>query len=255
MPPLDATVDSSPTYFLFNAETAAWDELSDVSYEEGCQRPIVDHPDELVTDATLIFTLPEGLKYGQVSFIKIVGYAPASSSDKIKSNMLKEEESDKGQKIWSDLHWIAVEEPQENAQRDYFNFMYGDRRTGDVTNLSFGLRYYQSYDDGGQPSGAYVFRPTQDYYDSFLYAAVSSYTKMSNSSMKVEFAGVEDGERAAIAYFRLNNDASFMTVEVELFGLPDSLQNEIGHEVTVNFFSPDIDNQGVFYTDSNGLEM
>ena len=29
----------------------------------------------------------------------------------------------------------------------------------------------------------------------------------------------------------------------------------MGHEVTVNFFAPNIQNKGVFYTDSNGLEM
>jgi lysosomal alpha-mannosidase len=40
---------------------------------------------------------------------------------------------------------------------------------------------------------------------------------------------------------------------VLLFGLPD--QEHVGHEVTVNFYAPNIDNAGVFYTDSNGLEM
>lgn len=30
---------------------------------------------------------------------------------------------------------------------------------------------------------------------------------------------------------------------------------EVGHEVTVNFFDYDLENGGVFYTDSNGLEM
>ena len=100
MPPVDATIDTSATYSLFNAETGEWDELTDVSYEEGAQRPIVNHPDELVTDATLIFTLPNSLAFGQVSFIKISGYTPADSSDKIKSNM--NTDADKGQKIWSD---------------------------------------------------------------------------------------------------------------------------------------------------------
>ena len=41
--------------------------------------------------------------------------------------------------------------------------------------------------------------------------------------------------------------------EVELFGIP--LNPDIGFEVTVNFHAPHINNEGKFYTDSNGLEM
>jgi len=41
--------------------------------------------------------------------------------------------------------------------------------------------------------------------------------------------------------------------EVELFGIP-KVKN-IGHEVTVNFYAYDLNNEGIFYTDSNGLEM
>jgi hypothetical protein len=41
--------------------------------------------------------------------------------------------------------------------------------------------------------------------------------------------------------------------DVELYGIPND--PAIGHEVTVNFHAPSVKNQGVFYTDSNGLEM
>lgn len=44
-----------------------------------------------------------------------------------------------------------------------------------------------------------------------------------------------------------------MRFDVELYGLPDD-PNE-GHEVTVNFLAPGIDNKNTFYTDSNGLAM
>lgn len=40
---------------------------------------------------------------------------------------------------------------------------------------------------------------------------------------------------------------------VNLYGLPDD--PEEGHEVTVNFEAKDFDNEGVFWTDSNGLAM
>lgn len=44
-----------------------------------------------------------------------------------------------------------------------------------------------------------------------------------------------------------------ISVEVKLYGIPRD--TDIGHEVTVNFFAPSIQNDGVFYTDSNALEM
>jgi hypothetical protein len=44
-----------------------------------------------------------------------------------------------------------------------------------------------------------------------------------------------------------------MKFDVELFGLPKD--PNVGHEVTVNFHAPQLKNKGIFYTDSNGLEM
>lgn len=46
-------------------------------------------------------------------------------------------------------------------------------------------------------------------------------------------------------------DLPVLKFEVELGSI---VKNVNGHEVTVNFHSQ-LDNQGVFYTDSNGLEM
>lgn len=48
------------------------------------------------------------------------------------------------------------------------------------------------------------------------------------------------------------DDLPLLKVDVELFGIPQV--TGLGHEVTVNFHST-IENDGVFYTDSNGLEM
>ncbi len=44
-----------------------------------------------------------------------------------------------------------------------------------------------------------------------------------------------------------------MKFDVKLYGIPKTYN--YGHEVTVNFHAPKIANNGVFYTDSNGLEM
>lgn len=48
-------------------------------------------------------------------------------------------------------------------------------------------------------------------------------------------------------------DLPVLKFDVELFGIPYC--PEIGHEVTVNFLAPEINNDGIFYTDSSGLAM
>lgn len=47
------------------------------------------------------------------------------------------------------------------------------------------------------------------------------------------------------------DDLALLRYDVELYGLPGVSH----HEVTVNFHAPHVSNKGVFYTDSNGLEM
>lgn len=41
--------------------------------------------------------------------------------------------------------------------------------------------------------------------------------------------------------------------DITLYGLPDNVNQ--GLEVTANWYCSQINNEGVFYTDSNGLEM
>jgi len=48
-------------------------------------------------------------------------------------------------------------------------------------------------------------------------------------------------------------DLPVLRFDVELYGIP--YDPMIGHEVTVNFLAPQIDNARVFYTDANGLAM
>ncbi len=60
--------------------------------------------------------------------------------------------------------------------------------------------------------------------------------------------------RNATAFVRLRyyDESPTSDWEVHLSGLPNDGH---GREVTVNWKSYDIKNNGVFYTDSNGLEM
>lgn len=48
-------------------------------------------------------------------------------------------------------------------------------------------------------------------------------------------------------------DLPVLRFDVELYGIP--YNKKIGHEVTVNFIAPEINNKGIFYTDASGLAM
>ena len=56
----------------------------------------------------------------------------------------------------------------------------------------------------------------------------------------------------AQARVTVEEGTGLLRFDVLLYGLPASGG---GHEVTVNFEAPQIDNRNIFYTDSNGLEM
>lgn len=74
----------------------------------------------------------------------------------------------------------------------------------------------------------------------------------SKGEIVVTFTGTAKDQGDAVVVISIDNLA-LLKFDVELFGLPN--QSTTGHEVTVNFYAPNMDNEGVFYTDSNGLEM
>ena len=57
----------------------------------------------------------------------------------------------------------------------------------------------------------------------------------------------------AIVHIIVDHDLSVLKFDVDLDSLPEIFLN--GYEVVVNFQAHDFNNQGVFYTDSNGLKM
>ena len=80
--------------------------------------------------------------------------------------------------------------------------------------------------------------------------------KVAKGSVKSEFIlyfsfSSVTGNRAVVSISI--EDLAILRYEVLLYSLPDTPLT--GHEVTVNFFAPKIKNNGVFYTDSNALEM
>jgi len=72
------------------------------------------------------------------------------------------------------------------------------------------------------------------------------------SEFVIYFSGADNTEGDAVVVVSVE-DLAVLRYEVLLYSLPST--KLIGHEVTANFFAPEIQNKGVFYTDSNALEM
>jgi hypothetical protein len=60
-------------------------------------------------------------------------------------------------------------------------------------------------------------------------------------------------EQQIILHVTLDPELSVIKFDVDLHSLPEVYLN--GYEVVAIWSSPDIKNDGIFYTDSNGLEM
>jgi hypothetical protein len=73
------------------------------------------------------------------------------------------------------------------------------------------------------------------------------------SQFIVTFTGQNEGDTGDTLVRISIEDLPVLRFDVELYGIP--YNKDISHEVTVNFLIPEIDNQGLFYTDSNGLAM
>jgi hypothetical protein len=139
-------------------------------------------------------------------------------------------------------------------------FSIENKLTGEITPLGFSLRYWQSYQGdwagNNQPSGAYIFRPTKDQFESYPYSEVSSIVVNKcpgAESMIITFTGSSRPLQGNSVVTITLDELPIIKYEVELYGIPQNA--DIGFEVTVNFEAFDLNNDEVFYTDSNGLEM
>jgi lysosomal alpha-mannosidase len=107
-----------------------------------------------------------------------------------------------------------------------------------------------------QHSGVYIFRPNDGEFDSHPYGTFTSIgvaIGSIKSQLVITFTGGADGDTGDTLVRISIEDLPVLRFDVELHGVP--YDKKIGHEVTVNFITPEIDNQNVFYTDSNGLAM
>lgn len=68
----------------------------------------------------------------------------------------------------------------------------------------------------------------------------------------MNFKGSDPTEEGDATVTITIEDLAVLKYEVELYGIPKNLR--VGYEVIASF-STDLKNDGIFYTDSNGLEM
>jgi hypothetical protein len=123
------------------------------------------------------------------------------------------------------------------------------KKTKSQDKISIDLSYYTAFDDISEPvSGAYLFRTankeekpskfnTISKVNLFIGTAVSAYELI--------------GDEATITVFVNTND-DYLTVETSLKGLPLTKK---GMELVLRIQSDSIQNQGIFYTDSMGMEL
>jgi len=148
-----------------------------------------------------------------------------------------------------------------DADSTLYNFAI---KEGDAEPLSFnfGLRYWPSYVEyhDHQCSGAYAFRPIDHLGYSLPYTSIQSayLSKGEHSSRFTIYLGEKNKktgemEKQAIVHISLDLALGVPKFDVDLGGLPNVHID--GYEVIVHFAAPDVQNEGVFYTDSNGLEM
>ncbi|CAI2381798.1 unnamed protein product [Moneuplotes crassus] len=109
--------------------------------------------------------------------------------------------------------------------------------------------YYNSYQDiEGQRSGAYIFRPSESDEEPQRYSSTYTYDGLQgNYVTQVRFYGSEVNN-----YVTGNIFTDFVEIKTDLFGIPLGFQ---GQEVILHLSFPEIQNGGVFYTDSMGMQM
>ena len=126
-----------------------------------------------------------------------------------------------------------------------FEYITADGESHSFT-LDYG--YYKSYRDNGQHSGAYIFRPDGN---------LTEYSQIEEMSIKKGSQVIEVTivRGSLVTRLRFYNDKEIHeTIEIDTRLGPIPVDSD-GKEVVIKVSNTRINNQGVFYTDANGLEM
>jgi hypothetical protein len=149
------------------------------------------------------------------------------------------------------------------AKESNVNFSLFDKRHNTTEALDFGLRYWPSYVKYGQESsnsGAYAFRQIDNLYyplpySTFKEAWVAKGDMVSKFTLYFERANRKTGEAEmeAIVHITIDLDLNILKFDVDLNSIPTPYLD--GYEVVAMFHAHNFDNNGTFFTDSNGLDM
>lgn len=144
------------------------------------------------------------------------------------------------------------------------SFSLHDNKFMSTHKLHFGVKYWPSYCDyhnPGSSSGIYAFRQIDRLYQPLKYSELKDMKVYPDAQMVQKFfftfqsanAVTGQPERNIFVHLTLDADLNVMKFDVDLDSLPEIFLH--GYEVVTTFRAEEVNNQGVFYTDSNGLEM
>ena len=149
-----------------------------------------------------------------------------------------------------------------DAEEGLINFVLADSQGNEAHDFDFSLRYWPSYvkfDGNPGSSGAYAFRPIAHLYYPLPWSSIQQ-AEVSVGNVVSRFTFYfskenddEELERYAIVNVYLEKDLGVVRFDVDLGSLPNVFIH--GYEVVASFSAHSFDNEGVFYTDANGLEM
>lgn len=204
------------------------------------------------SDCEMFFQIPVGFHYGIVDLTSLVltrvdhsDHLIHESGNRIKNDyqtLMHLSIPTQGARMW----YVSCETPRADP-------LFGDKTECEERNITLSLKAYDSYaeqGDGHQNSGAYIFRPATDKpLATDYWTDVTSKFYTSNSFMQEI---VVSGSKARVNIRLFKGHKHGVEIETHFFGIDRSGG---GKEVTLNIGSDNCDNQGIFYTDSNGLEM
>ena len=168
-----------------------------------------------------------------ISYLRLSGKAVNETS-------LEEKKADKGALIENERFILTFKDFSVEKSEVNFNFL--NKATNQSENMTFSLRYWQSYmKDGDQKSGDYIFRPLDKQYEPYVYSKFERAT-FKNGELAQQFSFffldtkydfTDDSSSRAIVHASLDSELPLIRFDVDLGSLPDDPNT--GYEVTANF--------------------
>lgn len=164
-------------------------------------------------------------------------------------------------------HGLKVVFKGMKAEESTLMFDVLDEVTGNpkAEEFEFSMKYYQSYafmeDDAMMNSGAYAFHPMEGQLHPYPYGDVQevnitqgNYTQEMIITFGKCLYNEKEMSMKSQVHISIDKELALIKIDVDLESLPmQEVQN--GYEVVPNFHVNNFENNKVFYTDSNGLEM